>query len=366
MDFIPRLNSDGMYNSQWWYSNSNPFYDTPNHMYGLPNCTCYAYGRYAEIRHQLKNLGFANLPTGNAKDWYNDPVTVANFRRGNTPVLGAVVCYAPTDSSSSYAGHVAIVEQIENNYIVTSNSYYGGTYFATETVYAANNYTPQWATNKGYALQGFIYNDGVSGGYSDYVISAIAGNWTVESAINPGAWEGYITTGAFNHQNEGYGLGQWTNVGTNYGRLWNLALYANQNNLQVSDGNTQLAFFEYEQYWSASGSTFANLDAFLNSTSTNISDLTEEFLLHWEGIGTQTLADRIQYANDAYAYIQLHKSDDPSLYSWISKNEPLTTTEKNNNLMCMYFVLNSATNPTPPVREKKSMPLWMMLKYNVW
>lgn len=376
MNFIPRLNSDGMYNSQWWYSTGNPFYDTPNHMYGLPNCTCYAYGRYAEIRHQLKNLGFANLPTGDAKDWYNDPVTVANFRRGNTPELGAVVCYAPTDSSSSYAGHVAIVESIEDDVVITSNSYYGGVTFATETVYAANNYTPQWAINKGYALQGFIYNDAVSGGYSDYVIAAIAGNWTVESVVNPGAWEGYVQ-GAFNQQGIGYGLGQWTNTNTNYGRLWNLRWYAEQNNLDVSDGNTQLAFFVSENpvdSWDSTDSDYSSLDNFLNSTSTNVNELTKEFMDHWERVVNDTLPLRQQYANTLYSFIQAHKTDDPTSFSWISKNEPLSMTpaqgetisEWENNVLCMYFVLNSATKPTPSPEKKKSMPLWMMLKYNVW
>lgn len=368
MDYVPRLNDSGMSGSEWWYSNGNPFYDTPNHMYGLPNCTCYAYGRYAEIRHQLKNLGFANLPTGNARDWYDDPVTVQNFRRGATPQLGAIACYAPIDSSSNYAGHVAIVEVINDDNIVTSNSYYGGALFATETVYATNNYTPQWAINKGYRLQGFIYNDAVSGGYSDYVISAIAGNWTVESAINPGAWEGYVQ-GAFNQQNIGYGLGQWTNTGTNYGRLWNLRMYALQQQADVASGDTQLGYFVSEDpsdSWSSIGSSYNSLDAFLNSNSTDIDELTSEFMKHWERVDNDTLPLRQQYADDAYDFIQEHKSDEPSLYSWISDNRPLTTIEKNNNLMCMYFVLSSGTNPTPAPTKKKSMPLWMYLKYVVW
>ena len=45
MGFNPRLNLNGMLNNFYWYSD-NPFYQSN---YGLPNCTCYAYGRFWEI-----------------------------------------------------------------------------------------------------------------------------------------------------------------------------------------------------------------------------------------------------------------------------------------------------------------------------
>lgn len=38
--FVPRLTSDGMQGNPYWYSR-NPFYLAG---YGLPNCTCYAFG----------------------------------------------------------------------------------------------------------------------------------------------------------------------------------------------------------------------------------------------------------------------------------------------------------------------------------
>lgn len=40
MEYIPRLNDNGMMGSRYWYSNTNPFYASG---YGLPNCTCYAW-----------------------------------------------------------------------------------------------------------------------------------------------------------------------------------------------------------------------------------------------------------------------------------------------------------------------------------
>lgn len=150
MAFTPRLTSNGMQNNPWWYSNGNVFYASG---YGLPNCTCYAYGRYAEIRN-----GFANLPTGNGGDWYD---AATSFQRGQIPQLGSVICY--TSRSGQYDGHVAIVEVInDDGSIVTSNSAYGGTYFWTARVYPENGYLESWmSTQRDYYCQGFIYNDSV-------------------------------------------------------------------------------------------------------------------------------------------------------------------------------------------------------------
>lgn len=147
-DFTPRLNSNGMENNPWWYSSGNIFYAAG---YGLPNCTCYAYGRYAEIRG-----AFAALPGGNGGDWYN---AATGFERGSTPALGAVICY--TSRSGEYDGHVAVVEIIhEDGHLTTSNSAYGGRYFWVAEVYPENGYLETWmSTQRDYYCQGFIYND---------------------------------------------------------------------------------------------------------------------------------------------------------------------------------------------------------------
>lgn len=148
-DFTPRLSKEGMLNSKYWYSNTNPFYPSG---YGLPNCTCYAWGRFWEISNVIPTL-----PTGNGGEWWD---SVLGYEKGANPALGSVLClYQPNG-----AGHVAIVEEIHADYIVTSNSGYsrnpGGyndpLYFWTERNYKSHNYVPSWAT--GYRLQGFIYN----------------------------------------------------------------------------------------------------------------------------------------------------------------------------------------------------------------
>lgn len=141
-DFVPRLTDYGIQGNPYWYSN-NPFYIAG---YGLPNCTCYAWGRFwEEGGSEYRPL----LSTGNAEDWYNYN---DGYERGSAPALGAVLCLA--DGPYSGDGHVAIVEQINNDgSIVTSNSAYGGSYWYLQTLQAPN-YLPA----AGYVFQGFIYN----------------------------------------------------------------------------------------------------------------------------------------------------------------------------------------------------------------
>lgn len=127
----------------------------------MPNCTNYAYGRYWEVTGQ-QPVGLGG--NQNAGLWYD--YTPNTFSKGLTPALGAVaVWYSP---SGRWAGHVAVVEQIlSNGDIITSNSYYNGTYFATETnykdAYGANQYLAPWmVTMRDYRLKGFIYPSNIA------------------------------------------------------------------------------------------------------------------------------------------------------------------------------------------------------------
>lgn len=150
MAYLPRLDSLGIQNNPKWYA-QNPFYQSG---YGLPNCTCYAWGRFWEISDPLNTgVNRPNLSLGNAKEWW--AYTQDGYERGQIPALGATICFAPVQGSTR-VGHVATVEQIgANGVIVTSNSDYGGRYFYTETL------TPD-ANGKYhhdvYTSQGFIYN----------------------------------------------------------------------------------------------------------------------------------------------------------------------------------------------------------------
>ena len=151
--YVPRLTDAGMRGNPYWYSR-NPFYQAG---YGLPNCTCYAWGRFWEIGDA--NRQYVNRPelsTGNAEDWYNHS---DSYERGSAPALGAVACWA--DGPFSGDGHVAIVEEIDPNtgVITCSNSAYGGAYFYLTTL-SPPNYLPA----AGYRFQGFIYNPYSGGG----------------------------------------------------------------------------------------------------------------------------------------------------------------------------------------------------------
>jgi surface antigen len=81
----------------------------------LPNCTNYAYGRILELGGQ--NLTLSHSDAG---DWYTN--TGDGYQRGQTPVQGAVACWYCGGSIGR--GHVAVVEDIDGNDIIISDSDY--------------------------------------------------------------------------------------------------------------------------------------------------------------------------------------------------------------------------------------------------
>ena len=152
VNFTPRLNSNGMEGEKYWYDGS-PFYPT----YGLPNCTCYAWGRFWEISDLADGTkDYSNkptLPTSDAGTWME---RVTGYETGTTPKLGAVIVWS--SNAGSY-GHVGIVEEIkENGDIVVSQSAWEGSYFWTNTKLASQGYN-----YTGYTFLGFIYNPHVTG-----------------------------------------------------------------------------------------------------------------------------------------------------------------------------------------------------------
>lgn len=119
----------------------------------MPNCTCYAWGRFWEIGDpystgEHKPVG---LPTSDGGSWWGDNQSSGNYESGQSPQLGAVICFSDNYGGS---GHVAIVEEIDSQGNLTcSNSAWQGTYFFLSTVYENNGYN--WSH---YTFQGFIYN----------------------------------------------------------------------------------------------------------------------------------------------------------------------------------------------------------------
>ena len=154
MAYVPRLNDDGIRGNYKWYSR-NPFYQSG---YGLPNCTCYAWGRFWEIGDP-SNTGAnrPHLPTGNGNQWWGQ--VVGYQKNTTTPKLGSVICFG-----GAYPGHVAIVEEIRDNgnTIVTSNSDWQAPpdrFFYTETLHRRSDGKFRHPhRSKLYLSQGFIYN----------------------------------------------------------------------------------------------------------------------------------------------------------------------------------------------------------------
>lgn len=135
-NFVPRKSAPST--SDKHYYSDNVFYKSG---YGMPNCTCYAWGRFYEL------LGSKpKLYTGNAKTWFPKGKAYDGYDRGQTPKLGAICCW-----SNSRAGHVSVVEEIySDGSILTSNSAWKSTNFYTKKI--AKGYAVS-----GYTFQGFIY-----------------------------------------------------------------------------------------------------------------------------------------------------------------------------------------------------------------
>lgn len=137
--FQKRLDENGIKESKYYSSKENPFVASN---YGMPNCTCYCYGRVWELNKE-KPVG---LSLRNGKYWYNEST---GFEKGQVPKVGAVMCF-----DGAY-GHTAMVEEVkENGDVVCSNSNYGGPFFFVTTHTASSGYNNY---DKSLKFQGFIY-----------------------------------------------------------------------------------------------------------------------------------------------------------------------------------------------------------------
>jgi len=149
MKYSPRLTAPSTTDKNW-IKNTKGGYNYCMLIKGnscLPNCVGYAWGRWRELLGKKPNLS-----TGNAENWYLH--TKDGYKRGQTPKLGAVICWrkGETHDDKDGAGHVAIVEEIKNDgTIVTSNSAYGGSRFYIKTL------KKPYSMGGTYHFQGFIY-----------------------------------------------------------------------------------------------------------------------------------------------------------------------------------------------------------------
>ena len=144
MSFIPRTTAPSTTDKNWistrYGGNNHALVINTSTGSVLPNCCGYVHGRAIELGYdEIK------LCTYNADQYYN--YTRDGYKRGQTPKLGAIMCW----SCPGKAGHVAIVEKIHGERDVTaSQSNYGGTRFYTR------RFDP-YSWPSGYKFQGYIY-----------------------------------------------------------------------------------------------------------------------------------------------------------------------------------------------------------------
>lgn len=118
----------------------------------IPNCVGYAQGRLLEIMG-AKGCNW-KLPAGYAEDWY-DTAIKNGMTVTDKPELGSVACWkqGKTNNPNDGAGHVAVVELINNNgEIMCSQSHAKGIEFDLVTLSPSNGYKYK----DGFVLQGFI------------------------------------------------------------------------------------------------------------------------------------------------------------------------------------------------------------------
>lgn len=141
--YTPRLTSPDADDAQY-YSGENPFYAAG---YGMPNCTCYAWGRAYEISGERPELSPYDACT-----WYDYNAENHIYDYGDEPQQGAIACWAYADGGP---GHVAVVEQVDGDSVLLSNSAYSGAEFYMDTVPADD---PS-AGRENWIFQGYIYPD---------------------------------------------------------------------------------------------------------------------------------------------------------------------------------------------------------------
>lgn len=115
----------------------------------LANCVGYANGRFAEIIGKDK---IEYQLVCNAENFI-EKAKAYGLQISNTPTLGGIMVW---EGLGSLAGHVAIVERIDNsNQIYTSESAYNGSAFYNAT---RTNSNGRWGMGSNYRFRGCIIN----------------------------------------------------------------------------------------------------------------------------------------------------------------------------------------------------------------
>lgn len=393
MAYQPRLDKTGIYNNANWYSGTNLFYPQAQ----LPNCTCYAYGRWLELNYPVNGIAWtAPDPTksGNAEYWYPATLNKGVLTCGTTPALGAIACWARGDGNR---GHVGVVEAIDPNgdllvsmsgyqRPITSPVYDMRKFFWLEREPAATGYRSDWMINSDpmqqYNLQGFIYPPNAetlewmwevtdnyptmpasykqnnarliygvlqSMGWRLEPICAVLGNMENEGILNPGQCElgrGIplydTTTGIPTNvyflpdQSHNYGLGLcgWTQAPNA------LLSRSVSQNVPWYDGTLQCELLNDAAlmgFWIPTSQwpdSFADFK--INAANRSVADLASAFLWEYERPAAATAHEAERRAQAEYWY----------------------------NYLLTAGPVNPPFEPGAPQGPLRRMPIWMMIRYH--
>ena len=128
---------------------------SPRYQYAdaLANCVGYASGRFNEIINIARETSGCTYTTLNCNAVnFKERAEAAGLQTGSTPRRGAIMCW----SKEGDAGHVAIVERVNNNNSVyTSESGWGSSSIFWNSTRTNNN--GRWGCGAGYYFRCFIY-----------------------------------------------------------------------------------------------------------------------------------------------------------------------------------------------------------------
>ena len=127
----------------------------PRYQYAdaLANCVGYASGRFNEIINIARETTGCTYTTLNCNAvGFKERAEAAGLKTGSTPRRGAIMCWGKEGD----AGHVAIVERVNNNNSVyTSESGWGSSSIFWNSTRTNNN--GRWGCGAGYYFRCFIY-----------------------------------------------------------------------------------------------------------------------------------------------------------------------------------------------------------------
>ena len=130
-----------------YYTTSNPFYLSG---YGLPNCTCFAWGRAYEVMGVRPDLS-----RGNADSFWSYNQTHNSYPCGQEPRAHSIACWNGGD------GHVAFVESVSGDTVYISQSSWNWRY-TQPGVKWENTSVNRYAMNTIQSgFQGYIYLENV-------------------------------------------------------------------------------------------------------------------------------------------------------------------------------------------------------------